>query len=406
MSALKDDLQAKLQSYDSETESSLDKIKQLEEQVSKYELSLQEKNEKFEEFSKVVEKDKMKAEERILYLQMQLNALKAKEDAKDKELSTAKSTIEQQGTALTLAQNRLKDAEINIADYKTVTSDLHSKVSELEEELSRVKGKEHELEKNSAYTTVLKAEQEAIVSTLRKDLKQAISSREEHARRNRELEEYRVKAEAKLGQLSEMIQAVDEARDALEEREARITRLQSEATVAERNHALRTAMLATAETHISTLKADLEKRDVDLKEAVTRATDLQSQLSHADEKMDKAINALKLELERVSTALEDDRLGFNFEVTALKEKHAEEIEQARRDFTKKSNAARTMMAEKDAEIKTLSALVAELKDEIASGAHNERRIFELAKAQSQREATHNLHRYLTCLPHKVCKIYV
>lgn len=391
MASLKDDLQSKLQDYDKQADHYLNKIKLLESEVAQYDLSLKERSSQIEDFTKKSEAEKNKAEERILYLQMQLNALKAKEDVKDKELAALKAASEESTVAIAALQNQVKDGEININDYKEVIRDLHAKISDLEEELLRARGKGQELEKNSAYTTVLKAEQEAIVATLKKDLKQAISSREDYARRCRDLEDYRVKAESKLGQLSEMIQAVDEAREALEEREARITRLQSEAMVAERNHALRTAMLATAENHITTLKSDLEHRDSALAEALKKSLSLQDRLNEADEKMNKAVQELRAELDRVTTIMEDERLGYRLEKNSAESKHNEEVDQIKKDFTKKSNAARAMMSEKDAEIVKLTTLVAELKDEIASGAHNERRIFELAKSQSQREATHNLH---------------
>lgn len=392
MSSLKEDLQSKLVNCDSEIAANREKVEQLVREVSQLELVAREKATHLDEFMKESDREKMKAEERILYLQMQLNALKSKEEGKDKEITVLKAENEEQTASILALQNQVKDGEININDYKEVIRDLHSKVSDFEEEMSRLKGKGHELEKNSAYTTVLKAEQEAIVSTLRKDLKIAISGREESVRRCRELEEYRVKAEAKLGQLSEMIQAVDEARDALEEREARITRLQSEATTAERNHAIRTAMLATAESHIESLKSDIESRDKSLREVSQRCEALQAQIDEADGRMTKAVDDLKVELHRAIATLKEDSIAHTMELASIKEKHAEELDHIKRDYTKKSTAARVMMSEKDAEIKTLTALVAELKDEIASGAHNERRIFELAKSQSQREATHNLHR--------------
>jgi hypothetical protein len=100
---------------------------------------------------------------------------------------------------------------------------------------------------------------------------------------------------------------------------------------------------------------------------------------------------LQQELEETKIVLEDERLGYTLDSKALRDKQTEEIEHIKKDYAKKSSAARTMMAEKDTEIKTLTALTTELKDEIDNGAHNERRIFELAKSQSQREATHNLH---------------
>lgn len=59
---------------------------------------------------------------------------------------------------------------------------------------------------------------------------------------------------------------------------------------------------------------------------------------------------------------------------------------------KKSSMARSLLTEREEEVRHLSARLALLTDEISSGAPSERRIFELAQSQARREATLGLQR--------------
>ena len=59
---------------------------------------------------------------------------------------------------------------------------------------------------------------------------------------------------------------------------------------------------------------------------------------------------------------------------------------------KKSSMARSLLSEREEEVRQLSARVAALTDEISSGAPSDRRIFELAQSQAKREATYGMQR--------------
>ncbi len=394
---MKDELQQRLQLAESELEKKIASEERLQAELTQLEVSVREKTETIAVINKTADGDRVKYEERVLYLQMQLNALKAKEDAKDRELAALKQQVDQLTHTLQSLQHLAKDSEINAGDYKEVIRECHNRISSLESELARCKEREHELEKNAAYVTVLKAEQDAILASVKKDLKLAIAARDETIRRIKELEEYRMKAEFKLATLEEVSVAMDEAREALEEREARITRMQAEAQVAERNHALRTAMLATAEAHIESLKTDLAAREATAKEAIERVTVLQGRLSESEARLEERVAECNKQVESARKKADEDIAHSTMQMNAMREQHLEAVEQLKKEHAKKSATARTLIAEKDEEIRVLSGKVAELSEEIASGAHNERRIFELAKAQSAREATHNLRRFVSPL---------
>merc|ERR1711871_817686 len=69
-----------------------------------------------------------------------------------------------------------------------------------------------------------------------------------------------------------------------------------------------------------------------------------------------------------------------------------EINATRKELTTKISVAKTLLNEREEEVKQLSKKKEELQTEIESGAPNERRIFEIAKAQSKRDTMYGQHR--------------
>jgi myosin heavy subunit len=350
-----------------------------------------------EEVAAAREQERVKFEERVLYLQMQINAMRSKEEAKEKEFAAIQALSDKQSAELRNLQSLAQDHAINAGDYKEVIRECHNRIQTLENDLERFRERESELLRNNAHGSVLKAEQESILANLRRELKSALLAKDEYAQMCAQLEEYRSKAEAKLAKMSEIARAVDEAREALEEKDSRIALLQSEAQVAERNHALRTAMLATVEAHVVSLKAELKEKNEALASSKKETLDLQVRLDEADKNHVSSLVALTTDMEKIQQALETEKSKHQKEMESMQAQHTDTLDILKRDHAKKSAAARALLAERDEEVRVLSARVAEMQDEIASGAHNERRIFELAKQQSRREATHNIHRYTSLL---------
>ena len=79
-------------------------------------------------------------------------------------------------------------------------------------------------------------------------------------------------------------------------------------------------------------------------------------------------------------------------MTCLHDECEDKLEAARKDFVKKSNLARALLTEREEEAAALAGRVAELQAEIASGAPSERKIFQFAELQSQRDIAQGLHR--------------
>lgn len=364
----------------------------LKQQCTIMEAAISERNLRVESLSKELESCKSVFEEKLLFLQMQSNAQRGKEEARDKELSAAKSRAEKAGAQLSALQQLLEEKELSVQSNKEMISALQARLIELEPELAQARDRQRELERNGGVTAVLKAEQDALLVNLRRDLRAALDDREEASRRLRELEEYRVKAEGQLLHMAAMAEQVSAMQIAVDDKTSFITRLRSEAQAAERNHATRTAMLATCEAQLEALKVEVAAKDATAREAVERVTQLQSALAASEARLQERVTEFSKQEEQSAATVQEMRRAHDKALQDLRSQAEEAAEAVKRDHAKKSAMARTLLSEREEEVRLLSARVAELQEEISSGAPSERKIFELAQSQARREATHGIHR--------------
>jgi DNA repair exonuclease SbcCD ATPase subunit len=226
---------------------------------------------------------------------------------------------------------------------------------------------------------------------LRKETKSCSDSREEALKHLQELEDYRIKTEGQLMKMAGQAEQLNALTSELEDKSSLITRLRSEAQANERNHVMRTAMLATCEAQVESLRSELTAKEVTVQEALGRMHVLQTRLASTEAKYEEKIrDAEEISLSS-QTALQEQRQDLDKALSAAKLQWEESLEAAKKDFAKKSNLARTLLSERDDENKILSAKVQELQQEIFSGAPSERKIFELAQVQARRENLHGVH---------------
>eukprot|EP01041_Mallomonas_annulata_P001349 gene1349-2601_t len=332
---------------------------------------LEEKSTKVDSLVKQMEAEHQSHEEKLIHFQMQLTAYKHKDELKENELITCRLQLQETVSELTSLQQLTTQKEDALKASNDKVSHLQQRVTSLESALQKGKDKLRDFEKNSNAASFLKVEQEALLHSLRKELKIALESKDELSRRVDALMEQCSASESTQYRLAEGLQRISALELELDERTGLITRMRTEVQAAEKNHGIRTAMLAAAEAEIASLTQQLQQKQLTEEDSSTRMTTLQ----------------LKKATER---AAEDAR---HFEVTleTLKAEHAAANDSLQKEFAKKSTAARNLLAEKDVELEALKKHVETLQAEIDSGAHNERRIFELAQQQANREASYGAH---------------
>eukprot|EP01038_Epipyxis_sp_PR26KG_P005758 gene5758-7949_t len=363
----------------------------LNSQLHSLELHNESRNRIIDQLTKEIEACKLSYEERVLDLQMQLNSIKSKEDMKEKELLSLRKQIEKSNNQIIALQNVTEEKNMSVNSNKELIQALQMRLVELEPELASCREKIKDLERNLNASVMLKAESDALLSSLRKDLKVSLDDRDELIKKIKELEEYKVKAEGLLLKMNSLTEQVNTLQVGMEDKISLITRLRAEAQASERNHAMRTAMLATCEAQLEALQLELNAKDETTKEALERVTSLQATLSSMEFSFQEKLNEANQQTETVQKKLDDDVSAHIKALVSARKQHEENIESIKRDHAKKSAMARTLLSEREEEVRILSEKVKELQDEITSGAPSERKIFELAQVQARREATHGIH---------------
>ena len=127
-------------------------------------------------------------EEKIMYLQMQLNSMRVKEEQSASELGTLREDLEVM-TATVIEKGIAFDQK------KDIVEKLQNKLFENEEEINTFRGKILELERNVTAVKLLKDEKESLLLAARRDIKVMVDAREQSLRKMQELEEYKLKTE-------------------------------------------------------------------------------------------------------------------------------------------------------------------------------------------------------------------
>lgn len=150
-------------------------------------------------------------------------------------------------------------------------------------------------------------------------------------------------------------------------------------------------MQASQNKEIDDLKIEISQRDKSHKQSSDRLTCLELQLEALQEKITKQLEESERETADFRQRETDSKKHLEDSMMDLMIKHDERIDTIKKENSKKSSLARTLLTEREEENNFLKAKNEELVSEIKSGAPSERRIFELAEVQAKREAVHGLH---------------
>lgn len=366
-------------------------IDDLKFRLSQRESSLSEVNEKLDQMLRDKEHIVAQFEEKIVYLQMQFDRSRVVEEAKSSELAAAMRQLDDAGARLTTLELELEEAKTACVIEKETKRSLQERLEAMEPGLDMLKERARDMDRNLGAAALLKAEQEALLVSTRKELKVMTDARDELTKRVKELETDKHNKDAVDAEIAELQNTLDSMQASLDDKTALITRLIQESQTADRNHAMRTAMLATCEAQLASLQADILVKEEEVKEANERATLLARRLSNADENIASLTRATELSELQHKDLIQSQATQHEQELVSLKSTLESEMEAVKKELTKKLSTARTLLAEKEEEVRMLSKKNSEMQSEIASGAPNERRIFELAQVQARRDAMYGQH---------------
>lgn len=191
---------------------------------------------------------------------------------------------------------------------------------------------------------------------------------------------------------------IDILQASVEDKNTLMTRLKSEAAVMERTLGLKSAALLSAESHLGAKDKEREA----MKKELTTQTESLFQALKKIKACEATIETLEAELLEKSNSHENEKKNMVMKENNLIQKHEnqmteiklnteERLEAMKKENSKKSSLARTLLTEREEENRFLRTKNEELVLEIKSGSPNDRRIFELAEIQAKREAVHGQH---------------
>lgn len=373
----------------SKLEVELEKIKVnekvLKEQLAIKDTSIQQKQTENDSLRKENELIKNNCEEKIVYMQMTIHQQKQKEELKQQEYLQLKNENEK-------FQHRLEEKEILLQTDKEMLVALQARLMEVEPELSSYKEKINDLDRRFSSLQVLKYEQDNVINTLKSDYKNILHEKDKILLKCKELEENKLKSDGQNSKIILLQEELNQCKEEMEEKTSIITRLRSEISNIEKNHAIRVAMLATSEAENNSLKETILQKENEILELANRITSLQIDYSTLENALKEKTEKFNSNIIQLEEQIIKEKKDYEQLVLTLKSQQEENMELMKKDFQKKSAMARSLLSEREEEVRVLSQKIKELQEEIASGAPTDRKIFELAQVQSKREALHGIHR--------------
>ena len=288
---------------------------------------------------------------------------------------------------------RLKRGTVEVKRLQNTIDEQKRNLAVAHAEVDKLRRSAIEADRKGSASSLLKAEQEALLFSLRKDLTAALHMKEIHERKIKELEEYRIRTEGKLCNLVDNKDKLSQSEDKMDEASSLITRLQGQLQATETNLAIRATAVANSEEQVCTLKQDLAKREEQVAIADNMVVCLRQQLVELESKSSIEKNNLEIKFNAIKCELENATQKHLETEASLRKSFDGMINEMKKESMKKAHTARVLLDEKVEAIKILTERNVSLKEEIESGHPADRKIFELASKQASRDANMHTTRY-------------
>ncbi|KAJ0395607.1 hypothetical protein P43SY_006108 [Pythium insidiosum] len=312
----------------------------------------------------------------VMELQRQIASMR-------EDLHMAAEGLEAHAVRAEEAELRRQEIEEKMRNTKLQMDTLREQHTSDMRELERTKDEELErMQREKSVLTTSLQDTEAVVETMSTQLRSVQAELETEKRRNQSLETRVAKLTAEVGNMS-----IDlaETKKSLSDRMALATRLQTEnmgyaeklaESAARVEQALRDAAASREAQAAMSREVESAMAQLSLKER-ERADAVQ------------AMESLRAEVEeekgRLASELEQQAAQSKAAIDAEKDAFRRELDRIEAESKQKSKLALHAVLEKEAEIERLSKRLAELEEDVRSGEADNRKIFEFAQLQANRE---------------------
>jgi chromosome segregation ATPase len=308
---------------------------------------------------------------------------KAELQNKLKAEATSRQQIAKQAEALK------KNLDDSVSNSESATSSL---ISEQEALHKSKEALQKELQKMKAERDAFRTKVEELGGKLGA-LERNVNSMAEDIKKKDEVlqqaEKHRLKLNSSENEVTDLRQQINKLKLEGTKNSQLLARLQADKDVNERNHGQRTALMGMLETQLaemneknSDMNAKLEAALYDLRQKDEVVANLEEKIKEMEQKVTEA----EKEKKDASEALASSQKGAAKKSTMMVDSLQRELQQVQQAAARKSAAAQKIIQEKEAECSELRAANKELQQEVDKGSLSDRKIFELAELQSNRES--------------------
>jgi GRIP domain len=358
-------------------------------------------------------KEKLNAEREQMKLEK--DELEKKEKKRESQVTKLVSQLKEVSETVT------KEREEKVNLQKTIQAEI-IKLQKAEEELA-IQAKLLEDAKKAVVASTMK-EQEALKEANLKFEAEMKGLREARYNSANKVEELTGKLEAltiNLNSMAEDIKKKDEALLNAEKQKARLAssetevselrqqitklkleltkntqlanRLQSEKDASERNHGQRTALMGMLEGQLAEVNEKNSEANAKLEAALYDLSQKDEVVQSLEDKLKETLGklaAVEQKNKEVSESLTQAQKATGKKNSMMADSLQKELQQLQQSTARKSAAAQKLIQEREAECASLRAANKVLQHEVDKGSLSDRKIFELAEFQSNRESAQQI----------------
>lgn len=337
----------------------------------------------------------------------EISQLKQADSQKDEKVSKLVEKLKSLSASLTSLRDEKEDMKAKLtsetATVKRLREDLRNTsesgsntATELLQQQEQLEGEKKILEQQ---VTRIKSDLDSKVneveeltgklSALSSNLSAMVEERKVQDQQLQEASRQQARLKASEAEVSELRELITNLKLDLTKSSNVVSRLQAEKDTKDRSHGQRTALVGMLEAQLSDINdknaeinAKLEAALYDLSQ---KDESIQIQSDHVT-KLEREAEVARDSIRKANESLALAQKGSDSRSTKMVESLQKELQTTKQQMAKKSSAAQRLLQEREVECAELRRTNHTLQQEVDQGSLSDRRIFELAAKQSNRES--------------------
>ena len=360
---------------------------------AKFRAKLEETRKTTEDRVKELNEEKTKADEKLSQLLERLKAFNATTSKLKRENQEMSEQLKQEKSSVERLMQEIQKIRQEYDQAQSSTSETTSELLQQQELLEREKASlTKQLQSVSDQRDALRNQLDELkgkVLALSTNLNSLSKEKEEQAAKLNELSLVEKRLGASVEESNELREELTKVKLELSKNINIVGQLQTEKEANERNQGQRTAIVAMLENQLveaneknTELNAKLEAAKYDMSQKDESIEIAEDQLRKAKADLDGALRDLSKTRESLSSA----QKGADAKSSKMIESLQKELQSLKQQMVKKSSAAQKLLQQRESECAELRSKNNALQQEVDKGSFSDRRIFELAAKQSNRES--------------------